>query len=50
MIHLRDRFQFRFDEEAKDCKFYLPAKIRLKSSTCKRRAELGGYIPSRKPK
>jgi len=51
MIHLRDRFQIPLsDEEAKACKFYQPAadspEIKYMQA---RRAELGGYIPSRKP-
>lgn len=51
MIHLRDRFNIPLtDDEAKACKFYMPAadSAELKYMHA-RRAELGGYVPARKP-
>ncbi|MBS1155979.1 MAG: aceE [Proteobacteria bacterium] len=51
MIYLRDRFNVPLsDEEAKSCKFYLPAADAPELKYMQeRRAALGGYIPSRKP-
>ncbi|BCL74643.1 pyruvate dehydrogenase E1 component [Jeongeupia sp. HS-3] len=51
LLHLRDRFKIPLtDEEAKACKFYAPpADAPELKYMHERRAELGGYLPTRNP-